>query len=335
MIYKESLKFTRSRNSLAMTYMHKNYKKKFSFLSKFWLHTCLGLVLLASIQTVKAQLPQTRIYLFDLQRSQKGMKVSNGHLISKNKGYNNQPSFSPDSRYLYFSSSIDSTNTELFKMDLEKKKPRLVRLTKTKEPEYSPKITPDMDRISCVSVERDTVTQHLYTLNLKGKKPQVVLPQLKTIGYYEWITSYEFVSFELPEPFYLVKHNLNFSKVDTMATQIGRTFFYYRSKGRIVYVDKSDSLHWKIKTLNPNPKKNPEPNNTLCETLPGEEDFCILMDGSLLQGHQGVLYYLKNPFRFQDSKWEPLIDMNQFGFKKFQRLAVSYDNTKLAVVALP
>lgn len=304
-------------------------------LQKATLSCSLMLGCMVASFVTQAQLPQTRVYLFDMQRTAKGLKLSNGHMVSKNAGYNNQPSFSPDSRYLYFSSSVDSGNTELYKMDLEKKKPRLIRLTKTKEPEYSPKITPDMDRISWVSVERDTVTQHLYTMNLKGKKPTVVMPQLKTIGYYDWITSYEFISFELPEPFFFVKHDLNFNKSDTLATNIGRTFFYYRSKGRIVYVDKSDSLHWKIKTLNPNPKKNPEANNVLAECLPGEEDFCILMDGSLLQGHQGVLYQLKNPFRFPGSKWEAIVDMNQFGFKKFQRLAVSYDNTKLAVVAIP
>jgi hypothetical protein len=38
-----------------------------------------------------AQLPETVIYLFELQRTPKGFKIQPPKLISKTSGYNNQP----------------------------------------------------------------------------------------------------------------------------------------------------------------------------------------------------------------------------------------------------
>lgn len=303
-------------------------KKSFTFL------LCCALFIAPRI--VKAQLPETVIYLFDLQKTVKSIEFLPPKIISKKDGYNNQPYFTPDEKYLYYVSSIDSTNTEIFRYDLRKKRSK--RLTSTREPEYSPRYTPDWSAITCVSVEKDKVTQHLYTYNLKGKKPKVILPNLKTIGYYEWITGIEFLSFELPEPFYLVRHNLMTLRTDTLAENIGRTFYYVRNKNRIVYVDKSDSNNWKIRMIPPENLRTArkdfvrKENPVLCETLPHEEDYCFMMDGSILMGHEGKLFYRKNPFRHPESTWKELVDMHQFGIDKFYRIALSPDNTKLAVV---
>jgi hypothetical protein len=284
---------------------------------------------------IYAQLPETVVYLFQVQRSPKGYKLLNPKIISKANGYNNQPNFTLDGKWLFYVSSIDTSNTELYRYDIEKKKSK--RITKTKEPEYSPKYTPDMERISCVKVESDKTTQHFYTYDMKGKKPQVIMPELKSIGYYDWISQNEFLSFELPEPFYLVKRNYIQKTADTIATNVGRTFYNLRSKGKIVYVDKSDSLHWMIRTV---AKENLAKSKKglkavypiLTETLPNEEDYCFMQDGSILMGHEGKLYMKKNPFRNQDATWDELADLNEFGINQFYRVSISNDNTLLAVV---
>ncbi|HOZ52893.1 MAG TPA: hypothetical protein PLU17_13600 [Chitinophagaceae bacterium] len=282
-----------------------------------------------------AQLPETVVYLIDMNRSVKGYSFSSPKIISKKIGYNNQPYFTPDEKYIYYVSSIDSANTEIYQYDLKKKKNK--RLTKTREPEYSPRYSPDMNGISCVSVERDKTTQHLYIYNLKGKKPKVVMPELKTIGYYEWLSGIEFLSFELPEPFYFVRHNIVTGRIDTLANNIGRTFSYLRAKNKIVYIDKTDSLHYKFRFVAAenlkNKKKEPVENPILTETLPGEEDYCFMQDGSILMGHKGILYYKKNPFRHPNSTWDELVDLKKFGIDQFYRIAISPDNTKLAIVA--
>lgn len=282
-----------------------------------------------------AQLPETQIYLFSVQKSPKGYSLSSPKVFGKSKSYTNQPYFTPDGNYLLYVSSVDTTNTELFKYQISKKKSK--RITNTKEAEYSPKYTPDMENISCVRVEMDKTTQHLAYYNPKGKKSVVIWPELKSIGYYEWISQNEFLSFELPEPFVLVKHNISQRVSDTLATHIGRTFYNLRSKGKIVYLDKSDSSKWKIRTVAKENllrlRKGPKIENPiLTETLPGEEDYCFLQDGSILMGHEGKIYVKKNPFRYQDSTWDEFADLKSFGIQSFYRIAISPDNTLLAVV---
>ncbi|MBL7754064.1 MAG: hypothetical protein JNM44_06285 [Chitinophagaceae bacterium] len=282
-----------------------------------------------------AQLPQTSIYLFDVVRTGKTWTLQHPKQIGSTKGYNNQPWFTPDGNGLYYVRSLDTPNTEIFYYHLNKKKSK--RITRTKVPEYSPKWMPDMNRLSCVRVEEDKVTQHFYSYSLNGKAPGLLHPGLTSIGYYEWISMNEWVSFELPEPFYLVRHLNSQRRADTLANRVGRTFWYLRSKGVLSFVDKSDSNHWKIRVIDKSGFKNPtpaEPDNytLLTETLPDEEDYCFMQDGSLLMAHQGILYKKRNPFKFKDSAWETLVDLKQFGITKCYRIALSPDNTRLALV---
>ncbi len=282
-----------------------------------------------------AQLPQTVVYLFDVHRSGKQLTLDHPKIISNKKGYNNQPYFSPDGKYLFYVSSVDTSNTEIMRYDLQRKKSK--RLTRTKEPEYSPRYSPDLSTLTCVRVEKDQTTQHLACYTFKGKKPLVILPQLTSIGYYEWINQNEFMSFELPEPFYLVRHNISNGKADTIATHIGRTISNVRTKSRIAYIDKSDSMHWNIRTIAPENLRSKKPtkpfeNPILTETLPGEEDFCVLQDGSILMGHEGKIYIKKNPFRNKEEEWTLWADLQTFGIQKFYRMAISVDNMQLAVV---
>ncbi len=301
-------------------------KKLFFVVAAFWSFSSM------------AQLPETVIYLFDIQKKAKGLEIGNPKIVSNKSGYNNQPYFTMDGDYMFYVSSMDSVNIELYKIDMGKKKLKGKRITHTKEAEYSPKFTPDMENVSCVRVEKDRKTQHFYTYSLKGKKPVNILPKLTSIGYYEWLNQNEFLSFELPEPFYLVKHHISGARCDTLATNIGRTFYNLRSKGKVVYVDKSDSDKWVIRMIAPENlktfnRKGHTENPVLTETLPKEEDYCFTQDGSILMGHKGMLYIKKNPFKNANATWDELIDMKTFGIEKFYRIAISVDNTKLAVVA--
>lgn len=290
-------------------------------------------LILISLDAV-AQWPDTDIYLFEIRKSKKGYTLENKQKINARAGYNNQPYFTPDNRYLYYVASIDTTNTEIYRYDIEKKKNK--RLTRTKECEYSPKLTPDLEHLSCVRVERDKVTQRLYTYTLKGKKPKMVEPELKNIGYYDWILPHEFLSFELPEPFQLTRHNIITKRVDTIATHVGRNFYAQRAKGKIWYVDKQDSTKWYIRSVNMQSitKKSTMTSDILTiETLPNEEDYTIMMDGSILMGHEGILYRKPNPTKFPDASWEPLADLKPLGIERFYRLAISASNMQIAIVA--
>lgn len=285
-----------------------------------------------------AQLPETTIYLFQYNRMGRNISITDPKIISFNKGYNNQPYFSPDGKYLYFVSAKDTDHVNIFKVDVSKKRKKVKQITKTKEAEYSPKYTPDMEFISHVRVEKDRKTQHFAKMTLKGKKTEILMPAIGSVGYYEWLNMQEVLTFELPEPFYLVKHNLSTNKTDTLATHIGRTFYYLKSKNKIIYIDKSDTNQWCLRAipgenLRSYSRAEKKENVKISDVLPMEEDYCITQEGNILMGHNGVLYMKKNPLKNVGGTWDQIADFKMYGIDKFYRIAISPDNTMLAVVA--
>lgn len=283
-----------------------------------------------------SQLPETAIYLLDIKKTNAGYQFLNPTLITKKNGYNNQPYFTPDGKSILYVSNIDSINTEIYTYNLKKKKSK--RLTHTPEPEYSPRYTLENNAISCVRVEKDKTTQHFYTYNLKGKKPKLQLPTLNTIGYYSWKTPIEFYCAVVPDPMTLMLFNTISGKGETLRNNIGRCIFYYREKNKFCYVDKSDSTNWFIRTLN-NDYRKPKGERLLQEdailttTLPNEEDFCFMQDGSILMAHEGKIYLKKNPFRNVNATWEQITDLIPYGLTSFYRMVLSPNYQQIAIVA--
>ena len=287
--------------------------------------------------TAIAQLPETRIYTIDISREGRTKLVfSRPLLISKDKGYNNQPFFVDDDRSILYASNNGDGNTDIYKYDMKRKKNK--RITKTDEAEYSPRQSLLEDEITCVRVEKDTETQHFYAYPNSGKRGHLLLPGVTSLGYYTWLNGAEIIGLTLPEPFTLTKYNVLTLKADTLITAIGRTFQVHGSK--LYYVDKSDSEHYKIKIM---AKENIRPRKgklkvedvTVCETIAGQEDFCITYDGSIWMGKDGKLfaYTTKKTKGIAEKKWIEIADIKQLGIPSFYRLAVNQDMTKLAVVA--
>lgn len=298
----------------------------------------LSIMLLAFSFFGFAQLPKTEIWVFDLKQTPAGYSISNPQKITAGNEYNNQPWFTQDGQTMYFvSNKKNGGKTDIFLYDFTKKRRALKQVTKTKyDSEYSPQLTPGGDRISCVRVAKDTVTQNLCTYNLKGKKPEILLPQIKTFGYYAWKNQVSVLAFHVPEPFMLRQHDLARNTHDTLAKNIGRCI--HNQRGQILYVDKTDTLNYKIKLLN-NKKLNnrdydmPLPDNTLTSTLPDQEDFALLKGKDLLMGQGGFVFRKKDIFNNPSAEWEPFLDMNHFKIYNFYRLAVSPLGNRIAVVA--
>jgi WD40-like Beta Propeller Repeat len=286
--------------------------------------------------TCYAQLPETRIYTIDISREARNrLTFSNPILISKEKGYNNQPFFMDDDRSILYVSNNGKGNTDIYKYDMKRKKNK--RITNTDEAEYSPRQSMMEEEITCVRVEKDTVTQHFYAYNYSGKKGHLLLPDVTSLGYYTWINGVDIIGLTLPEPFTLTKYNTVTLKADTLTTHIGRTFLTHNSK--FYYVDKKDTNNFAIRLM---PKENirPRKNSTrvenpiVCNTLAGQEDFCITYDGTIWMGKEGKLYayHTKKVKGVEDHKWIEIADFTKLGIASFYRLAVNQNMTKLAVV---
>jgi hypothetical protein len=302
---------------------------------KNWIIAIIAIHAISNVMV--AQMPETRIYLLDITKQRQGYTVSNSRMVGFTKGYNNQPYFSPNDDALLFVANKDNSTTDIYQYTIRNKKVK--RITKTKEAEYSPRYTPNEESISCVRVLQDSVTQTFAYYTPKGKKPINMLPHQTKIGYYTWLSGVEIAEFILPEPFTLCRTNITNYKQDTLATHIGRTLV--NSRGKLYYVDKSDSTQYYIMQVHKDNLKHLKnkvqvPNIQVIPTLEGQEDFCILNDGTILMGKDGKLYAYKQsrlPQAEDKLQWQLIADLKSMGIGNFYRIACSNDGTKLAVVA--
>ena len=79
--------------------------------------TLLALILLLSSQTP----PDTEVFLAPLTSDGGKLVVGRAENISNSPGYDNQPSFSPDGRSVYFTSGRSSGQMDIYRYDTGKK----------------------------------------------------------------------------------------------------------------------------------------------------------------------------------------------------------------------
>ena len=241
-------------------------------------------------------------------------------------GYNNQPKFFNDySLWLTVQNSTDTTQTDIYQLDLIKK--ALVRITNTPSTsEYSPTPMPGGQRFSAVRVDEDN-QQRLWTFPLDGSdNGRSEFPDILNVGYHCWLgdkTIAFFIVGDDANPHTLQILDVNNKNLRKIASNIGRCLLQ-TTDGKLAFVQKPTNQTWFLKTWNPL-------NNTqdILVKMPTEtEDFAQLSDGTFICGSGPKLYSYKSG---KDQDWRQVSDLSRFGVKTITRLASSKLG-KLAVV---
>jgi len=259
--------------------------------------------------------PSTEVYLFDL--SKEGLK--NPVNISNNEGYDNQPSFWPDSQSVLYARSVDG-QTEIARYFVDSKETKIITST-LQGSEYSPTPMPGTSSISSVRLDT-TGLQLLYRYNLLGES-EVLVEDLK-IGYHAWISNEEIVTFVLGEPATMQIINVKTGEAKTVGESIGRSLHKVPSRDLYSYVDKS-SEPWSIRLMNLATDQSAK----VSDVLAGAEDYCWTANEKILMGSGSVIYQMN-----EIEGWLPFADLKE----KFEiegnisRLSASPDGKLLAVV---
>ncbi|HYD52569.1 MAG TPA: hypothetical protein VEA99_08080, partial [Gemmatimonadaceae bacterium] len=154
-----------------------------------------GLLLAAS--ALPAQARDTDVWLAPLARRGDTLVVGAPRNLTRRPGYDNQPSFTPDSKAVLYTAIGADGQADIFRVELATG--AISRLTATPESEYSPTVTPDGRSFSVVRVERDS-TQRLWRFPLAGGEPSLVLEQVKPVGYHAWVDDTTLALFVLGQP---------------------------------------------------------------------------------------------------------------------------------------
>lgn len=281
----------------------------------------------ASAPVAGAQAPNTDIFLAPLTRAGAALVVGPALNVTDRAGYDNQPSFVPDSRAILYTVVDSSGQADIWRYDIASR--RRTRVTATLESEYSATVMPGGARFSVIRVERDSA-QRLWSFALDGSDPRLLLAALKPVGYHAWLDSMRLVTYVLgtPSTLHLVSRDGTVDEV--RARDIGRAVHRVPTRDAYTFTqrDSARALWIMSQAIAGGPAER------IVAAAPDNEFHAWTPSGELLTVSRGVLQRW-NGQRGDQSAWIPLADLTRNGVKNVSRLAVSPDGRWLAFVAEP
>ncbi len=278
---------------------------------------------LCSAQNGTTKLPDTEIYLLDMQYVNGAYTFSNAQNITNRAGYSNQPAFSPDGTYLLYSAVADGKQADIYKYEIDSK--ATTCLAKTPENEFAPNFMPDAKNYSVVRVMKDK-SQRVWKAPLGGGSYTVLTNRLDSIAYHMWwVDNTLLLNFIKKPPF-----------LGTVSMQNGREHFISDVAGRCLQPipgETSFTFHAA------GPHKDSAGTirkvteffeiGIICPALAGSEDFVWTSRKTLLMAKDSKLFeYDFSP----GTTWKEVADFAQFGIKGFYRIALDSKNNRMAVV---
>ena len=287
--------------------------------------------LLGAAQAMAQAAPSTDVYLARITLTAHdsiGIGVGKPVNITHRRGYDNQPAFTPDEHAVFYTSSRDDGQTDIYRYDIATH--RTARVTTTPESEYSATFTPGAKRFSVVRVEPDS-TQRLWSFAMDGSDPRLVLRTVKPVGYHAWLDATHVALFVLGKPATLQVAELGTEHVDTIAREIGRSLSVVRAGG-VSFVTRGADSTFAINTVElDSDTKHPRPAIRVAELPPGAEYVVWLSSGDAVTANGSKLFVLRRGPA--DYHWAVVADLAKYGIRNITRLAVSRGGRWLAFVA--
>lgn len=271
--------------------------------------------------------PATDIYVADLRVADGRVIVGVPVNVTTRPGYDNQPFFLRDGRSFLYTSIHEDGQADIYRYDLDRK--TSVRLTATRESEYSPTPLPDGNGFSVVRVEADS-TQRLWAFDEDGTHPRLVLDSIKPVGYHAWADAHTLVLFVLgtPPTLQIADTRTPGARGAIVAQNIGRSLQRMPESAAIAFLQRDSVAGNWIKQVNPNTKGL----TPLVQAL-DSADFFTWTPGGIALAARGTKLYQRNPQRGKG--WEEIADFSAAGLTNVTRLAVSPKGDRLAIVAVP
>jgi WD40-like Beta Propeller Repeat len=299
------------------------------------------LVLAVAMAGQVAPPPDTEVFLAALSIRDGKVVIGKPINISNNPGYDNQPSFTPDGGAVLFTSvrgarvpdpaNSAATGSDIYRYDIGAG--RLSQVTNTPEAEYSPTVTPDGRYISVIRVEADG-TQRLCRVTIDGARPELVLRDIRPVGYHAWADANLLALFVLGakgQPATLQVADARSGQAQVVATGIGRSIQRIPGGG-ISYVARTAASEGQpaaltIRELDPSTRQT----RPLVAAPSGatEVDTAWTPDGFLLATIQGKLV----GWRRGAAEMSAVADLESLGLGSVTRLAVSPKGDRIALVA--
>lgn len=271
--------------------------------------------------------PATDIYLADLRVKQSLVTVGAPVNVTARAGYDNQPFFLPDGDALLYTSVREDSQADIYRYDIERRVS--IRLTATRESEYSPTPLPEAKGFSVIRVEADS-TQRLWAFDIDGSRPRLVLDSIKPVGYHAWADNHTLVLFVLGSPptLQVADARASSARGEVITKDIGRSLQRIPGRASVSFLQ-HDSVGgpW-LESLDAGTRRV----TRLVQPPPGAEFFAWTPGGVALTA-SGTKLYQWDPRGA--AAWQEVADLAAGGLTSITRLAVSPKGDRLAIVAVP
>lgn len=256
------------------------------------------------------------------------MKTAKPTPVSTAPGYDNQPFFSSDGNRILFAANHDGKQTDVFVFNRENG--RVAPLTNTPENENSPTYLPagigEIGGFSVVRSEMDR-TQRLWRFNAAGRDSQLILTDVKPVGYHAWVDADRLALFVLGEPNSLQLASVKTGKGEVAANGIGRSLHRIPGTRLVSFVHREPSGEWWIKQIDVD-SKTIEP---LTKVVDGatDRDMAWLPDGKTILMSSGTKVF---SWTRGGSGWTEVFDAAPHHLGAVSRIAVSPKGDAIAIV---
>jgi hypothetical protein len=279
-----------------------------------------GVLVLLLANPAVGQTPSTDIYLVPLERSGDTWTLGTATNATVRTGYDNQPFFLPDGSGFLFTSIREDRQADTYRYDIRTR--RVTRVTSTAESEYSPTPIPHRSGwFSTVRVEADS-TQRLWAFRTDGSSPELVLPDVKPVGYHAWIEGGGLSLFVLGSPATVQVVTAPNAAPRTVAGDVGRALARVEGRPSVLFsrrraggyqICRLDLPSFTIRPLAQSPRS----------------DFFAWHDGTIFAGDSTRVRAFRPG---KDSVWVEIGDLGPQGVSDITRMAVSPDGRWMAVV---
>jgi len=274
------------------------------------------LILWIGFYLLKAQMPNTDLWLFRIEHSKQGISFVKPRNITSRAGYDNQPSFSSDNKKIYYVSVRDDKQADIYFYDLKSEK--IIQFTQTPISEYSPAETPDGKFISSVVVEQDSAQRIHFIDKITAIHEKRF--DYDSVGYCHFLNTDTCIYYKLTEP-----HSLRYNngKEDKWLCIAPTRCFKSVSRNTLIYglKDSSSVVFYKYNFLLHRGEKF-----AVYPSL--NEDIVWNPIWGLIKSEEAKLLR----FDEQTKQWVLLADLAAEGIKKITRFNFDSDNKYLVVV---
>jgi hypothetical protein len=271
-----------------------------------------------TIHFLSSQVPNTDVWLFKIEKNKTKLTLTSPKNISNRTGYDNQPSFSSDSKKIYYVSIREDDQADIYYYDL--KNTKTIQLTKTKESEYSPTLSTDGKFLNSVVVESDSAQRIHFINSLTGLSEKKF--DVDSIGYFTFLNSDTVLYYKLTSPHSLRYFVKSTNEDNWLANDPIRAFKTINRHSFIYGIKDSVKVTFYLYDFILRKGEKYTEYNSLSEDAFWHQQF------GLIRSEGNKLF----KYDEQKNEWILLFDLSAFGLKKITRFNFDPKNNYLVIV---